>query len=219
MNLSEVKEISIIDDSILELIETHISLLLLTKQYVYKIKKTVKFSFADFSTLEKRKYLCEEELRLNKRLTKGMYLEVVPIRKFDDKFFIGKKDGEIVDYALKMKRIESSKQMHLLLEKNKVSLKDIEQIVEVLVPFHQAAKVINRPFDMLEMKKDFNDIESVQPFVKKELGDEYEKIIKTAVQFSNGFLASKSVFFNKRIQNGMIREVHGDRPRKPYRRL
>ena len=210
MNLSEVENIIIINESILEIIETHISLLLLTKQYVYKMKKSIQFSFVDLSTIEKRKYLCEEELRLNQRLTTGMYLEVVSINKIDNKYFIGKSEGEIVDYALKMKRIESSKQMHLLLQKNKVSQDDIERIVEVLVPFHQNAKIISRPFSILEMKDNFNDIESVQFFIKKELGDKYKNIIKSALHFSNDFLEKNISFFKTRIQSNMIREVHGD---------
>ena len=61
------------------LFETHISWVLLTGEYVYKIKKPVNFGFLDFSTLEKRRFYCEEELRVNRRLAPQLYLAVVPI--------------------------------------------------------------------------------------------------------------------------------------------
>ena len=69
------------DPGKIELIQTHISFVFLTKNYVYKIKKAVNFGFLDFSTLEKRQFFCEKELELNRRLCPEIYLEVVPINK------------------------------------------------------------------------------------------------------------------------------------------
>ena len=60
-------------------IETHISQVLLTGDYAYKIKKPMDFGFLNFSTLERRKHFCEEELRLNRRLASELYLDVLPI--------------------------------------------------------------------------------------------------------------------------------------------
>jgi uncharacterized protein len=62
-----------------DLRETHISYILLTGPYAYKFKKPVDLGFLDFTTLEKRKFYCEEELRLNRRLAPALYLTVVPI--------------------------------------------------------------------------------------------------------------------------------------------
>ena len=69
------------DPGKIELIQTHISFVFLTKNYVYKVKKAVNFGFLDFSTLEKRHLFCEKELELNRRLCPEIYLEVVPINK------------------------------------------------------------------------------------------------------------------------------------------
>ena len=69
------------DTGKIELIQTHISFVFLTKNYVYKVKKAVNFGFLDFSTLEKRHTFCEKELELNRRLCPEIYLEVVPINK------------------------------------------------------------------------------------------------------------------------------------------
>jgi hypothetical protein len=71
------------------LIETHISWVILGKCYVYKIKKPLLYSFLDFSSLEKRKYCCEKEVRLNQRLTEDLYLDVRSVRETADGYFIG----------------------------------------------------------------------------------------------------------------------------------
>src|SRR5450631_2845922 len=65
--------------SAFSIVETHISWVLLTGKYAYKIKKPINFGFLDFSTLEKRRFFCYEELRLNRRLAADLYLDVVPI--------------------------------------------------------------------------------------------------------------------------------------------
>ena len=85
----------------LRLIETHISWVVLTGDYVYKIKKPVDFGFLDFSTLDKRRHFCHEELRLNRQFAAGIYLDVVEIRgTFDTPRLHG--EGEVIDYAVKM---------------------------------------------------------------------------------------------------------------------
>src|SRR6266567_8327846 len=83
------------------LVETHISWVILCEQLVFKIKKPVHYSFLDFSTLEKRKYYCEREVELNKRLTENIYLDVQPVREIAGDLCIGDGNGEIADYAVR----------------------------------------------------------------------------------------------------------------------
>ncbi|MEE9564912.1 MAG: hypothetical protein V3V63_04300, partial [Candidatus Hydrothermarchaeaceae archaeon] len=83
----------------IELLQTHISFVFLTGRYVYKVKKPVDFGFLDFTTLEKRQFYCEEELRLNRRLCRDVYIEVVPINSSDKGIKI-KGPGETVEYAV-----------------------------------------------------------------------------------------------------------------------
>jgi len=90
-----------------QLLETHISWVLLAGDYAWKIKKPVNFGFLDFSTLEQRRFYCEEELRLNGRLAPRMYLEVVPVCGTDDAPELGG-EGEPLDYAVKMRRFDQS---------------------------------------------------------------------------------------------------------------
>src|SRR3990170_3662809 len=86
----------------IELTQTHISFVFLTRNFVYKVKKAVDFRFLDFTTLEKRRFFCEIELELNRRLCGDMYLEVVPINRSE--IIKMKGEGETIEYAVKMKR-------------------------------------------------------------------------------------------------------------------
>ena len=102
----------------IELIQTHISFVFLTRSLVYKVKKAVDLGFLDFTTLEKRRFFCEKELELNRRLCGNMYLEVVPINR--SSVIKIKGEGETVEYAVKMRRMPQDKMMNKLLEEKKV---------------------------------------------------------------------------------------------------
>ncbi|MDH5184786.1 MAG: hypothetical protein OEX12_12965, partial [Gammaproteobacteria bacterium] len=93
-----------------QLIETHISWVILTGDYAYKIKKPVNLGFLDFSSLEKRKHLCEEEVRLNRRLAPGIYLDVVAITCSAEQPRISGV-GEVIEYAVKMRQFPQSAQL------------------------------------------------------------------------------------------------------------
>lgn len=83
-----------------ELVETHISWVIICDCFVYKIKKPIHYSFLNLSTLERRKYLCEREVELNKRLTEYIYLDVQPVANISDRFVIGRSNSEVIDYAV-----------------------------------------------------------------------------------------------------------------------
>jgi aminoglycoside phosphotransferase family enzyme/predicted kinase len=90
------------------LIETHISWVVLTGPYAYKLKKPVDYGFLDFSTLERRKHYCEEEVRLNRRFAPELYLDVVPVFSTGDALHLGADHGETVDYAVRMRQFDDS---------------------------------------------------------------------------------------------------------------
>lgn len=118
-----------------ELIETHISWVIICDEYVYKIKKPLKYSFLDFSTLELRKHFCQREIELNKRLTENIYIDVQPVHESKDCFCIGGEEGTIIDYAVRMKRQDRNKQMDILLSNDKVALPDIKNLAEKIASF------------------------------------------------------------------------------------
>ena len=106
-----------------ELIQTHISYVLLAGDYVYKIKKPVNFGFLYFSTLGKRRYYCRQEVILNSRLCSDTYLGVVPIFERDGAFALGQSGvrGGAVEYAVHMRRLPAERMMDRLLAKGAVT--------------------------------------------------------------------------------------------------
>ncbi len=198
------------DPGEIALIQTHISFVLLTKNFVYKIKKAVNFGFLDFSTLEKRRFFCEKELELNRRLCADVYLEVVPIT---EKTSIVKLngDGETIEYALKMKRLPQERIMTVLLKENKIDNKIIDDIAKIVVHFHSRAKTSSEinEFGSLRIIKtnwDENFAQTLK-FVNQTIsGTDFQFIQNRIVEFMN----KKKLFFESRIEDNKIRDCHGD---------
>lgn len=210
MTPEDIKLITIKGEPIEECIETHISWVLIGKSFVYKLKKPVQFSFVDFSTIEKRKYYCEQELVLNNRLTKGMYLDVVPVYSNKNKIEIGYGEGSVIDYAVKMIKQNVSKQMHVLLEKNKVKGIDIIRIAQKIALFHKNTSIIEDKFDAEVFNNTFNDIINVAEFIAAHIGKKYAEIVLNAVTFSSSFIIMNGENLNNRVERKMIRDCHGD---------
>lgn len=122
-----------------EILQTHLSVVVLSGDRAYKFKKAIHLPFADFTSLEQRRHFCEEELRLNRRLCPEIYESVVALRSDEDgRLRIG--DGvEIVDFAVKMRRLPQERMMDVLLERNAVSREQIEAIALQVVAFHRDA--------------------------------------------------------------------------------
>ena len=118
--------------------ETHISWVLLTGEVAYKVKKPVRLSFLDYSTLERRRALCEEELRLNRRLAPDLYLGVSAIcgppaaPRVDG-------DGAPVEYAVRMRQFAPQDELAALLEADAVTAVDVARLGAAIARFHDAA--------------------------------------------------------------------------------
>lgn len=121
--------------STIDLIQTHISYILITPVFVYKIKKPVNFGFLDFTTLEKRRFFCEQEVKLNRRLSPDIYLGVARIVKKDEGLFIYG-DGRTVEYAVKMKRLPGERMMDRLLNKGGVTEEMVRRLARRMASFY-----------------------------------------------------------------------------------
>lgn len=121
-----------------EVRQTHISLVFLAGAYVYKVKKPVQLGFLDFSTLEKRRHFCLEELRLNRRLAPHVYLGVVPICKSGRGLQFGG-EGEPVEWAVKMVRLPDEATLESRLARNEILPTQIEALARRLASFHKQA--------------------------------------------------------------------------------
>ncbi|MFM6354909.1 MAG: adenylyl-sulfate kinase, partial [Planktothrix sp.] len=110
----------------IELLQTHISFILLTGEYAYKIKKIVDFGFLDYSTLEKRRYFCEQELRMNQQQAPDLYLEVLPIIEIGDRFQLAEKEESGIEYVLKMRQFPEENLFINLFTQDKLTTKEME---------------------------------------------------------------------------------------------
>jgi hypothetical protein len=121
-----------------EVVETHISWVLLAGEYAYKVKKPVKLPFLDFSTLEARRRYCEEELRLNRRTAPELYLEVVPIAQTARGPAVAA-PGEPIEYAVKMRRFASAALADDMARRGALGPAQIDAIAATLARLHAAA--------------------------------------------------------------------------------
>jgi aminoglycoside phosphotransferase family enzyme/predicted kinase len=118
--------------------ETHVSWVILTGDFSYKLKKPVKLDFLDMTSLSRRHQLCREELRLNRRLAPDLYLEVVTVTRDSQGLRVGGA-GSIVDYAVKMRQFDASEELPSLLERDDVSCAEIAALADRLARFHENA--------------------------------------------------------------------------------
>lgn len=126
-----------------ECMETHISWVLLTDEYAYKIKKPVVLDFLDFGDLEKRHFYCQEELRLNRQWASEMYLDVVAITDDDGQAKFGG-DGAIVEYAVKMLRFDQAMRLDCQLARDELSAGDMRDLGSEIATRHMQAPVVQR---------------------------------------------------------------------------
>ena len=192
-----------------ELIETHISWVILGDEFVYKIKKPIQYSFLDFSTLALRKHYCERELELNKRLTSDVYIDVIPVWDYQRNITIGEEKGILIDYAVKMHKLNEERRMDKLLVKDEVSTVDIKKLAEKIASFHKEITIIYEK-NLLDIHGEFSDLKTEKEYLAKELGETYRAIIDDAIKFSDQFLNKNKKLNADRLSNGFYRDCHGD---------
>jgi aminoglycoside phosphotransferase family enzyme len=193
------------------LVQTHISYVLLAGDFVYKLKKPVNFGFLDFSTLSRRKYFCEQELILNRRLCPTIYLGLVSINRAADSTLELEGVGEPVEYGVKMVRMPEERMMGNIIRTGQLTGQLIDGIVETLGPFY--AQAASGP----EIEK-FGTVDAVRANVMENLTqnrqyigceslsrEEYDHIEK----YVNDCLADQDVF-KRRLKAGRIKDCHGD---------
>src|SRR4028118_950321 len=122
----------------IKLIQTHVSYVLLTGDYAYKLKKPVNFGFLDFSTLDLRQRFCAEELRLNQRGAAELYLEVLPITQVGDRYQLGDA-GEPVEYVLKMRQFPQQTLLITMFEQGQLTETHMEELGRVVAQYHAQA--------------------------------------------------------------------------------
>jgi aminoglycoside phosphotransferase family enzyme/predicted kinase len=194
-----------------ELVQTHISAIFLTGRHAYKIKKPVDFGFLDFTTLEKRKFYCRQEVELNRRLSPEIYLGVVEIRIHQDRISLGEGPGEIIEYAVLMKQLPPDCTMDRWLARGALTPSLIEKIAAKIVHFHVQAAT--NPGIAV-----FGEIQTVRRNVEENF-TQTEKYVGRALspdayreirEGNHSFMEHHLPLFRKRVAEGKIRDCHGD---------
>jgi len=194
----------------IDLLETHISYVLLAGPYAFKIKKAVDLQFLDFSTLAARRHDCEEELRLNRPLAPSVYLDVVAITGTVDTPVIGG-HGPVLEYALKMRQFSHDALFSDRLARGVLTAAHIDRLAEVVAAFHRDTNTAgtDAPYGRLEdilepALENFTQLLAV-------IEETPDRVILESLQtWTRSTSASCASLFEDRRRHGFVRECHGD---------
>ncbi len=189
--------------------ETSISWILFSENKAFKIKRPVETSFLNFTSLESRKFFCEKELLLNQRFSSDIYISVHPVRIVKERLQIGAENGEIIDYAVEMRRLPEGKELNNLLLKEEVAENDIRNIAEVIAEFHHSSKplIINNQSDLIKDKT--KDILNYSAIFNK-IDPANNDFIDISTSYCLQFIQHFKKFLESRMQQGYVRDCHGD---------
>lgn len=190
----------------IEVAETHISWVLLTGSFAYKIKKAVKLEFLDFSTLERRRHFCDEELRLNRRWAPDLYLEVVPICGSVANPVMGGA-GEAIEYAVKMLQFPQSAQLDHQLDADLLREADLEQLAETVAGYHRNARIIEYGSARESVRKVRAPM--LENFLPLEEAIDMRLLSRVEKWTRKTLRALKPTLIARR-KDGFVRECHGD---------
>jgi hypothetical protein len=194
----------------LEVRETNTSWVILTGLYAYKVKKGVDLGFIDASTLERRRFLCAEELRLNRRLALDLYLDVVTITREAGGLRVGG-HGPIVEYAVRMKQFDASQELSVLLEGDTLCEQEFVDLARRLARFHENASKAS-------CSKEFSHTSDLRDSVLSNLAILLSHLdaeptlpeMGFLVDWTHDYLHNSQAELRKREQCGAVRECHGD---------
>lgn len=193
-----------------ELVETHISWVLLAGDHVYKLKKPLDLGFLDFSTLEKRRFFCEEEIRLNRRTAPDLYLDTVPIRGTPASPTLTG-SGPVLDYAVRMRRFDTAAGFDRLLEQHRLTRDHVLDLGRRLADLHDVAAVAGPGsphgcFDSVAgpVRDNFTDLAGTLR------GEAIAADLAPLQAWTEKQLSELEPLLEARRRGGFIRECHGD---------
>ncbi|MFA6461692.1 MAG: gluconokinase [Candidatus Woesearchaeota archaeon] len=195
----------------IKVITTAVSLVFLTGDYAYKINKPLNLGFLDFSTLEKRKEQCEKEVKYNSLISPQLYEKVVPITKDSNGNIKIDGAGIIIEYAIKMKQMDSEATMENLLRKNQVHPTHIKQLAHKIHAFHKVAPTDEHissfgKTEMIQFNWDEN-FEQTDKYRGELISQEGFSFIKEQI---NKFITKNKDLFERRVTENQTKHCHGD---------
>jgi len=192
-----------------DLIETHISWVILAGEFAYKIKKPVDLDFLDFSTLDLRRHFCAEELRLNRRFAPSLYLDVVAIGGSPASPIIGQEPA--IEWAVRMRRFPADAGLDQQLAQDRIAASDLHRFGAWLARLHARAAVSPDPAygtlesiigpaldNFISVERDCHEVEQI--------GARVTALRDWTVRAGEAL----APVFAERVADGRIRECHGD---------
>ncbi|MFP4560534.1 MAG: AAA family ATPase [Thiohalorhabdus sp.] len=194
-----------------EVVETHISYVLLTGDYAYKIKKPLDLGFLDFSTLDKRLHACREELRLNRRTAPDLYLEVVALTGSPEKPELGGA-GEPFEYAVRMVQFDPALRADRCLERGELGPAEMADLGKRVADLHEGARQPGPDQGYGTREAVARDQRENLDQMRAELGGLGlgEQRFEGVAAWVEGFLETHGDLFAERRRSGRVREGHGD---------
>ena len=191
-----------------EIIETHMSYVFLTDLHAYKLKKPVRYPFLDFSTLDARRLNCEEEVRLNRRLARNVYLGVVPLVRTGSGLRL-QSEGEPVEWLVKMRRLPRHLMLDHAIREHRVAEQDVIRFTRVLSNFYRTAERIQMSPETYRTKLRAAIVDDHGALAKPDYGLP-GALRKDTESAQLAFLDRHAAQFDRRIDQPVLVEGHGD---------
>jgi aminoglycoside phosphotransferase family enzyme/predicted kinase len=199
------------DEQPIEMKQTHISVLLLGRNRVVKLKKPVDFGFLDYTTLNKRLDACENEVRLNRRLCSDTYIGIGGVIDIDGRIGFSGRTGKIVDYCVWMKRLPEDRMLDQMVANNTVSEKVIDRVAARLCEFHSSAlrgPDVAKWGSLEEIRHNWEEnFIQTRPFIGRTISEPAYNDIRLWV---NEEIEAKADLLDRRTHEGWIVDGHGD---------
>jgi uncharacterized protein len=191
-----------------ERIETHISVVFLAGAFAYKVKRAVKYNFVDFSTLERRRIACLNELRVNRRTAAQLYLEVLPVTaEANGELRLGG-EGEAVEWVLKMRRFDQAALYDRMAEEGRLALDSMPRLAETIAAFHASAdRVLSPGLAVASLDGVLGDNASIFAAHPESIRPQAAEALAAASRES---LAALAPLLEARARGGYVRHCHGD---------
>jgi len=189
--------------------ETHISRVYLAGKYAYKIKKPVVTDFLDYGTLEKRHHACCEELRLGRRYSEGIYLDVVPI-SIDHGRLVVDGDSAPIEFAVRMRRFPDDALLSQQLPRGLVLAADMQQLAETIARIHQNASPLRTNQHSFLPSLQHRAQENFDAMAREPGEDWAASLCSELEGWTRDTFLRLADRFRARLEEGWVRECHGD---------
>jgi len=193
----------------IRLVETHLSWVFLTGDWAYKFKKPIALGFVDFSTLDKRKTCCEDELRLNRRTVPGLYERVVTLVETaaGPRFAAV---GDVLEYAVRMRQFPQSDVLLTITDSGRLKPSHIDHLANSIAAMHASAAIApeDSPFGKPATVRRYT--EGCLPPVAAAITSDQAPELDSISRWVQGEATRLDRHFDHRRQGGFIRECHGD---------